>query len=193
MLLMGVAPTHNRTEPAVLENIAYLSLLERDTGFVPETDENPCVDCGVCERRCTQGLKIRETVDDYYRRVRAAAFSLQARKKRLDELLNRRGYKTVGVYPSGGYAEKVIKTYKAFFGEPEFTLCLFDSSPDRWGTVEKGLPVYGPQDIMTVKPDCILVSNYKFQEEIRVRLLPYQQQGIPVLTLHGVDDVPWLY
>lgn len=115
------------------------------------------------------------------------------RKQKLGSLLNDKGYKKVGIYPSGGYSATVLRFYQEFFGCPDFELYLFNSSSALWGTTQNGVIVHAPDEILKIMPDCILIANYKFQEEIYLDLLKYKNYGIKILKLHTTDDVPWLF
>jgi hypothetical protein len=86
-----------------------------------------------------------------------------------------------------------MQTYIRHFGSPTFDFLLFDSSSARWGAKQGGLVIHAPQEISEVRPDCLLVSNYKFQQEIYDSLLSHRELGIEIVKLHLDDDVPWLY
>ena len=193
MLFQADNTTYQAKSPETLKNIHLLSKLEGDFSVLFETPENPCIQCGKCEKACTQRLPVMEAIADTYQRAKDAGFSVKARKDRLDELLNGHGYQKVGFYPSGAYTQWVVSFYRRFFGEPPFEMELFDSNPSVWGTADGGVPVYGPDDILKEKPDCIIITSYKYKEEIYKSIRHYEGHGIRVMKFHKDQDVPWLF
>ena len=184
---------YNRTTPNLLQNIQLFRKMTQDFSILFEDTQNPCCDCGLCEKKCTQKLKIIDAVADIYNRARASAFSLAARKKCLDELIHRHGYRKVGFYPAGGYTSTVLQNYVDFFGAPNFQIVLFDSNPVMRGRFLGRVPVYGPGDIVDVEPDCIIVSNYNYNDEIFESLTPFINEKLDIKSLHSNDDVPWVF
>ena len=193
ILLFKPMQSHNRVDPEVLRNIHFLGRLNVDFSFLPDTAENPCTRCGKCEKKCTQRLNICEAIEDTYGRAKTACFSKAARRERLVSLIGCRNYKKVGFYPGGGHTAAVLRTFRELVGEPEFELFLFDSNPAQWGTSENGLLVHSPREILTIKPDCVVVSNFIFSEEIYKSLLHLKEHGIEVLKLNDDNDAPWLF
>lgn len=192
-LLFAPEDPYGSRDPKTAENIGLFRNLLFHNGVLLETAENPCIDCGACEKKCTQRLHIREGVADTYRRAKEANATLEARKERLTELFQGKHYQKVGFYPSGGYAETVLAHYREFFGEPPFACLLFNSSPNIYGTYSQGLLVHSPDEIETLKPDAILVNSYRYGEAIEASLAKYRDQGIEILRLHKPQDVPWVY
>lgn len=89
-LLFDPVPAYNWDGPEeLLYNMQVFRKLLHDNGWLPETEENPCVRCGRCERACTQKLEIISGVEDVYQRASASFFSTAAHKARLKELLFR--------------------------------------------------------------------------------------------------------
>lgn len=194
-LLFEPAATYNRTEPdELLYNIQVFRTLLHDNDWLPETTENPCVKCGRCEKQCTQKLGIIEAVKDIYERAEKTYFSKEAHKERLKELLYKKGYKKVGLYPNGGFSELIIDLYKEFFGEPEFEWVLFNSDPKMWGFVVDGRIVHGPHETPDIMPDAIIVSTYRFDSEILESLHKYEEEyGIKLEKLHRPEEMPWKF
>lgn len=192
-LLFKPLPSHNRHDPQFLYNIQFLGKLNMDFSFLPDTPENPCTHCGKCELRCTQSLNICDALEDTYSRADITGFSHSARRERLQSLLDGKSYKKVGFYPGGGYTAKVLQTYHELIGMPDFDCFLFDSNPLQWGSTENGREIHSPDKIADIKPDCIVVSNYKFGDEIYDSLSAYEKQGIKIVKLHYENDVPWLF
>ena len=194
-LLFHPATSYNRNSPdELLYNLQIFRKLFIDEGWVPETFENPCVSCGRCEKKCTQKLNIIEAVADIYKRAKDVGYSKLSHCNRLKELLYNKGYRKVGLYPSGGFSKLVINLYKECFGEPNFEWFLFNSDPKTWEGLDGGLIVHSPSDIPKIKPDVILVSTYRFDQEIFDSLQIYKERyGIKVEKLHRKNEVPWVF
>jgi len=164
--------------------------LKLQFSFMPETAENPCVKCGECENKCTQKLKICGAIEDTYKRASKRGFFVSYWKDRLDSLLNAKKYRSVGFYPSGGYLSKALVLYRNFFGELPFSnKMLFDSNPALWGQTLYGMKIYPPNEISSLRPDCILICNYNYQSEIQNSLQKYKND-IDILRLHEDGNVP---
>lgn len=192
-LLFNPVKAYNRSDTEVLRNIQLFKRLYMDFDILPETDENPCIGCGQCEKKCTQSLEIMNALDDFYRRVKESSFSQKARKERLAELFMEKPYKKVGFYPSGGYTIEVLKMYKEFFGEPEFECVLFDSNPSQWGKFVDGIKIFNPDEINLLNLDAIIVSNFIYTDEIYHKLQHHQINGLEIYELHEANDVPWVF
>ena len=63
------------TDTEVLKNIQVFKRLNFELSYLPETEDNPCVRCGECERRCTQRLPVMDCVSDMYERMRRSRYS----------------------------------------------------------------------------------------------------------------------
>lgn len=192
-LLFNSKQTYNRTEPGLIENInLFYSHISANEWF-PKSPQNPCIDCKQCEAKCTQGLKIVDAISDTYKRAGETGFSLSARKERLLELLVDKGYKHVGLYPNGGFANSIIELYNRFFGSPPFEWIQFNSDPKMWGQSMGGLKIHAPEDISKIRPDIIVISTYKHDKAIYERIKQYEDIGIKIVKLHRENDVPWIF
>lgn len=192
-MLLPTAPMYNRTDPEVLHNIQLFRKLQLDFSILPEDGRCKCLDCGACEKKCTQHLPIRAHLKEIFSRVNTASFSLEARKARLDRLLNGKNYRRVGFYPGGLYTAKILELYTDFFGPPPFQAFLFDSNPASWGTAVASYTVHPPQEISQLGLDAVIITNYIYLEEIYQSISSYEAQGIHILKLHEPDDVPWVF
>lgn len=191
--LFPTAPAYNRTDPEVLRSVRLFRKLQLDFSILPEDGRCRCLDCGACEKKCTQHLPIRTYLKEIYSRVNGAAFSVEARRNRLDLLLNGKGYQRVGFYPGGLYTAKVLEMYMDFFGRPPFQAFLFDSNPNSWGTVVAGHTVQPPEEIKRLDLDAIIITNFNYLDEIYQSVSAYEGQGIDILKLHEPNDVPWVF
>jgi len=194
ILLFDPFESYNRSGPdRLLYNLQIMRKLHFDNSWLPESMDNPCVQCGRCENACTQNLNIIDGVADIYQRIDETGYSKKAHVNRLQELLVNKGYKKVGLYPSGGYTNQIISLYKECFGAPDFEWLLFDSNPNIWGQSVNGLPIHAPTDISLIRPEIIIIDTYRFDIEIEESLKPYSDEGIRIEKLHREQDVPWIF
>ena len=194
-LLFEATESYNRQGPKeLLYNLQMFRRLFMDEGWLPVTAENPCIKCGMCEKKCTQHLSIIEGIEDVYKRAAECGYNEKAHIERLKDLVYQKGYKKIGLYPNGGFSKKIIELYKENFGEPDFEWLLFNSDPKTWGEVVGGQIVHSPKEIPEIKPDVIIVSTYRFDKEIMESLLPYHNKyGIHIEKLHQEGVVPWVF
>lgn len=194
-LLFQPTESYNRKGPEnLLYNLQVFRRLFVDEGWLPETAENPCINCGRCMTKCTQKLDIVKGVDEIYRRARETGYSRESHIKRLQELLQGKQYQKVGLYPNGGFSKKIIELYQESFGEPDFEWVLFNSDSKVWGENVDGRTVHSPAEIREIHPDIILISTYRYDSEILDGLLQYEQEcGIKVEKLHQEGMVPWVF
>jgi len=191
-LLFEPAPYYRQSEPELCKNIWMFKKLSNDFSIIPDTPENPCIRCGKCEKKCTQNLKIMDALDDTYTRIMKTSYSLKARKERLNSLLGNKSYKKIGFYPGGGYTSTCNKKFFNLVDESGFEKVAFDSNPKLWGTQNGDMEIYSPDAILDIRPDCILICNFLYSDEIFEQIKHYQDYGIDILKLHDTDDVPWV-
>jgi hypothetical protein len=194
-LLFTATERYNRTDPELLRNISLFyshSHLGTDEWF-PDSPENSCTRCGKCEKICTQKLKIIDAVDDMYKRAGRVCYTLESRKERIGELLADKGYKKVGLYPNGGFANMIVELYNRYWGEPGFEWLQFNSDPKMWGEEMGGLPIHSPDEISKLKPDIIIIPTYRHDKAIYESLKRYEEEGIEIVKLHRDTDVPWVF
>jgi ferredoxin len=194
-LLFEAKEAYNRTEPELVKNIRmfYAHISAGASDWLPENTVNPCIQCGQCEEKCTQKLKIINAIEDTYLRAEKVGYSLNARKERLRALLIGKNYKTVGIYPNGGFADTIVKFYNQFFGKPDFEWMQFNSDPKMWGKMSGDLPIYSPNDIHKLHPDIIIIGTYKYDFDIYASLEHYTDEGIEIVKLHRDTDIPWVF
>ena len=188
-LLFGSNTDYNRRDSELCRNINLFYRLD----YLPSSAENLCVKCGLCERKCTQKLNIIEGIADFYRRVDEGGYSELARKERIKLIFADKNIKKAGLFPSGGFANLVMETHKTVFGDTGLEWILFNNNKNLHNTEENGLVIRPPSDIVTIKPDIIIVCSYKYDDEISKQLSEYEKNGIKIIKLHTENDVPWLW
>lgn len=188
----GIASSYARTDPELIEDIEIFKKLKQDYSIMPQTIQNPCTNCGKCVNVCPKEIEIKGAIADIYKRAEKRSFSKEAWKKRLSILLNQK-YKKVGFYPAGGYTGYVLNYFREFYGEIPFEMAMFDSNRAMWGKECLGNEIMPPCEIEKEKPDCILITNYIYSDEIYKDLKKYMELGIEIVPLHEPEDVPWVF
>lgn len=156
-----------------------------------ESSENPCIQCGKCEKACTQHLPIIASVAETYATAGRTCGDRASQRHRLDELLNGKGYRKIGLWPASDASVKILNRYQEFFGKPPFEVCLFDSSKNQIGGMKAGLPIYGRESAVEEGVDCVLITSLRFCEEIYEQNKDLEKQGIAVKKLYRRGDVDW--
>ena len=193
-LLFDPTPAYSRNGPEeLLYNMQVFRKLLHDNGWLPETEENPCIHCGRCERAYTQKLEIIHGVEDVYRRAAASFFSTAAHKARLKELLAGKGYKRVGLYPNGGFSNLIIRLCSEIFDPLPFEWVILNSDPKMWGQLADGYVIHGPTEIPELGLDMILICTYKFDKDIHESLRKYEESGVRIERLHREMEMPWVF
>ncbi len=184
----------NRNNRDMIKNINMFKKIGSGSIPVLEDSNNPCIKCGVCEKRCTQNLPIINRLIEIFKCADDCCFNTEAKKQRLYDLIESRNYSRVGFYPSGRYTHRVIQLYKELFGNMQFTPYIFDSNSELWGrNNEDGIKTLSPKDIEKVRPECIIISNYIHSEEIYNSIKQFESIGINIVKLHNDKDVPWFF
>jgi len=193
-LLFEPAASYNRSGPEdLLYNLQIFYKLYYEAGWIPVSGKNPCIQCGKCEKACTQKLDVIQGVSEIYHRAAQVQYTEEAHQARLKELLFQKGYRRVGLYPNGGFSRMVIQLYESCFGRPDFEWLLFNSDEKTWGQMDESLEIHNPQEIPVLHPDMIVVCTYRFDQEIMNSLFPYKEQGILIEKLHREGEVPWVF
>lgn len=184
--------SYARTDPQLIQDIEVLKKLKQDYAIMPETGEGPCKTCRKCKDICPKGINIKESIEDIYRRAENRGFSKIAWRERMAALLKPE-YKKVAFYPAGGYTGYVWNIAEPLLAQFGAEVYMFDSNASMWGETNNGIEIRNPSEIAQIHPDCIIVSNYIYQEEIFNDLKKYEEQGIRILKLHRETDGPWVF
>lgn len=169
-----------------------MSVLQKISKELPESEKNSCIRCGRCEQVCTQHLPIINRLNEVWQMAKQTGMSKQAHKERLETLLQGKGYQKVVFYTCGNYTAYVVEEYKRYFGEPAFEVFIADSDERKWGNLLEGYKTLSPQQMVEQKPDCVLVTSYKFGKEIEKELQEKYPQ-LNVVKLHVDTDAPWVF
>jgi predicted aldo/keto reductase-like oxidoreductase len=162
--------------------------LRRQTGLMPESADNPCVKCGECEKKCTQGLPIAEFMENIAGLAARHEYSRAHLRRRIENLARQTPSGRIGLYPAGVYAE----AFYAFLTEnfPDRRVKVFDKNPELWGQKFADLAIEPPKDI----PDSVetlLIVHYLYQDAIYKELCGLTGKGVRVVKLHQDGDIPY--
>lgn len=182
---------YGRTEPEIMKTMVICQRLRNTFGILPESSKNPCIGCGRCEERCTAHLPIIESLKEIFERFEESCFGRRDMLRRLREIIGEK--RKIAFYPGGGYTAYVVGMLEEAFPEEKFSLSVYDSNPAIWGNVTAGHEVQNPSKIMTEHPDLVIVSNYKYGEEIYDDLVTKFRGAIQIVKLHKKMDVPWSF
>lgn len=92
----------------------------------------------------------------------------------------------VALYPAGALARHLLEQTHL----PQVMVGLVDSNPGLQGTAANGFAVLEATALVALKPDLILVASPDNENEILAQLAPLSAQGITLLGLNSVSEVP---
>ena len=174
-----------------LDDKIFFRLLNEKFQLTFETWQNPCVQCGRCEEKCTQHLDIIKTIDEVYGTVRQSGYDMASRKERFDDLLGGKGYKKVGFWPASAGTMKIIDIYRDLFGDVPFDVLLFDSNAELHGKEMFKHTVHAKEEAKPLGVNCILITSFNYGATIRDQIKDLEEQGIDVKVLYKTNDVDW--
>jgi len=169
----------------------FFKLLNEKFHIEFESSENPCIQCGQCERKCTQHLNIIQSIDEVYALVGRTCYDKASRRKRFDELINGKGYKKVGFWPASAGTVKILEIYKGLFGEPPFEALLFDSNTSYHGTERFSYTIHSKEEAEALGVDCILITSFQYGGVIYDQIRDLEERGVDVKRLYREGDVDW--
>lgn len=176
----------------VRQNIYILGKLEQEYSILFDSIENPCIQCGKCECICTQRLNIIDSISDTYKRAQYSNHSRQLRIDKLKSIIDNSPDNIIGIYPAGITSLVIIRFYHENIGELKCKIVQFDSNPAVWGKSDNGIEIYSPDDIPKIKPSTIIITSFKFRDEIYNSIKQYKEDGIKIVKLQDNNELPWL-
>lgn len=88
----------------------------------------------------------------------------------------------IGIYGAGIHTRFLMEIFE--FGN-EVT-CILDSDDKKWGSNFIHWYIYGPKDIHMLKLDAILISSYKFEQEIYDSIKHLKEFGIKITGCYNI-------
>jgi predicted aldo/keto reductase-like oxidoreductase len=187
----GIAVDYRRSNERLVENIRICYKMNMISGFMPVDTQNPCIQCGQCEEKCTQKLPIIERVSELYQRFDESAYSEKHIEDRIKKIFSE-NYKKIAFWPAGVYTKKVLSYFLKLYPDTKTDILIFDKNENLWETACNGVLVKNPAKLLEIKPDIVVISNYIYSEEIYNSIKHYENHGVKIVKIHGTNDVPWL-
>ncbi|MDR3357028.1 MAG: aldo/keto reductase [Spirochaetaceae bacterium] len=186
----GGVPDFRRTEERMLENIRICYRLKMSFNILPESGENPCLECGNCEKKCTQKIQIIKRVREMYRRFDESGYNKKHIIKKITEAFDNNHAK-IGLWPASVYTSFIIDYVREILPGLGAELFIFDKNEKLRGTVNSGIKIQNPALLPRIKPDAIVITNYNYEADIYESIKHYENDGIKVVKLHDKNDLPW--
>jgi ferredoxin len=190
LFLPGGVPDFRRYEKRLVENIRICYRLKMSFNIMPESGENPCLKCGACEKKCTQKIPIIERLDDMYRRFEESGYNKKHVIDKITEAFDN-GYTKIGLWPASIYTSFILDYVREILPGLKARLFIFDKNEKLWGTLNSGIEVRNPALIPQIKPDAIVITNYNYERDIYESIKHYEADGIKIVKLHDLNDLPW--
>lgn len=183
---------YGRTDRQLISDIQVMKKMVLDYQELPENGQNKCIGCGQCEEKCTRHLPVRERLREVFMIAERTGATQEKHRERLSELLQGKGYQKVVFYTGGGYTAYVISEYIRYFGQPDFDIAIADSNPQKCGQKLGDYMIYNPKQMEEIHPDCVLISNFNYDQEI-YETLKENYPDLNIQKLHRDTDVPWVF
>ena len=173
--------------PHRLANEIFTAARASGAGFI---DQKPCVSCRVCEKRCTQKINISERMRFLETAARKYRYTKAAILSRLQEIeIMCAGSERVGIWPACDYATRTLDLWN----NPEFEQkCLFfNASEAMKGKAYRGKTVHGPDELISLGVDTVVIMHYRLQESIYEDLKEKFADKLRLIKLHSEEDIDW--
>jgi ferredoxin len=185
-------PVVARGDKRMIENLSFWHKLLTNFYFIPDDTKNPCRKCGECEKKCTQSLPVIKMIEEIYERLEESGFSKRhIRNKILDIFKDE--YCKIALYPSGRFTSQVLDSLYEYKPDLKAEIFLFDKDKKLFGTFANEIEIRNPDDILKIKPDIVVITNYQYQAEIYNSLKYLEESNIKVVKLYGQREVPWRF
>lgn len=148
-----------------------------------------CIDCRLCEERCTQKINISERIRYLEAISLKHGYEKMLMKQRLSEIEKMlEPFEKVAIFPSSMYATQVLDFWNNKKLEEKF--CYFNSSKELQGQMYRGKKVFSPTDIEKMGFKAVLVMHYNLRKEIIAGLNELNSE-IKIIDLHNDNDINW--
>ena len=158
-------------------------------GGVVFPDLKQCIECHVCEKRCTQKINISERMQWLSVASRKYGYtneSMSARLAAVDEKC--RESRKIAIWPAADYASRVLD----YWNNQDFEgKCVFvNASPAMWGKKFRGKVIESPEVISRDGIDTIVIMHHRLQQTI-LDDVGRAYANCKIVCLHEKTDIDW--
>lgn len=91
----------------------------------------------------------------------------------------------VGIYGTGRYTERFLELYEAYVGIIKAKIFFIDSYKMSGALEYYGRSVYNIDDLAVLKPDCILISSSRYEDEMYSTVKEHYGDAFRIVCLKG--------
>lgn len=150
---------------------------------------NTCIECNICEQRCTQKIHICERIKWLETESKTYGYTHNAMRKRLHNLeLKCANSSKIAIWPAADYASKVLDYWK---NDDFENRCVFvNESSAMWGKTYRNSTILSPDALEKEDIDTIVIMHYRLQKDIyKIARKKYPNKN--VVCLHEDTDIDW--
>lgn len=170
----------------IIVNNVFIRVRANGTVF---PDLKRCIGCGLCEKRCTQKINIRERIKWLETMSIAYGYNNIIMRKSFELIEEKCGdSKRIAIWPAADYASRALDYWNnpSFEGRCEYV----NASPAMWGKEFRGKKIIRPDDIEKFNIDTIVIMHFRLQNEIYEDLVK-RYKNINIICLHKPGDIDW--
>ncbi len=124
-----------------------------------------CIECGQCEKKCTQKLPVIERIKTINNCVQD---DLRKTRKQMERYFGDKHMRNIGIYGIGALALQLYEKYRICYPDECSNIYLFDKDEKKWGSapLHREWRVHAPGDIEKFKIKRLIICNANHYEEI---------------------------
>ncbi|MDR2641495.1 MAG: aldo/keto reductase [Planctomycetaceae bacterium] len=163
------------------ENIEHYHSRSYDWYRISPLDTFSCIQCGKCEKKCTQHLPIIKRIAEMNE------FSNQEIRK-WQEIADRvfpKNGEMIGIYGISFDAEHLLRSYTMIHGKIDFPIAFFDSNNAKWGKrfMDTDYIIQPPEAILKNNIRYIVVTAKKYYTQIKDFLQNYVTDDTEIISI----------
>jgi predicted aldo/keto reductase-like oxidoreductase len=163
------------------ENIEHYYSRSYDWYRISPLDTFLCIQCGHCEKKCTQHLPIMKriaTMNELNNR------EIKKWQEIAEKVFPKNGIK-VGVYGISFEAEHLLRSYIMLHGKIDFPIVFFDSNNAKWGKrfMDTDYIIQPPETISKNNIKRIVVTAKKYYTQIKTFLQDYVTDETEIISI----------
>jgi ferredoxin len=180
-------PSRHYSSIIPILQVEIFAVLRNNHQIIPVSTKLGCMDCGQCEKICTQHIPIRERLRSIEVLADTYDYSVENIRQRITDIFSQAD-RFIGVTPAGDLADVFLAFVQRELPVYYSRLILFDRD-GRESRTQRGLPVEPYTRIPDYDIGLIVIAHYKLQNKIFDELSG--TFNVPVIRLYKPDDIMW--